>query len=298
MELKWLEDFLSLAETRSFSLSSRARNVTQSAFSRRIRSLEVWLGTELFNRRTYPITLTDDGHSFRETAEEIVRLMYQSRAALIGRADQFRGPSIAIAALHTLTITFLPRWLNSIRMLAGDIPTKVLPDNYAICVQALAEGGYDLMLTFHHPSIPVPLDPARFPFQTVGTDALVAIADTQRLEQWRSQGDRLPMLQYSKGSFLGLMTSLAQGQIGAPETYIAHVNENSMAEAMKFMVLEGHGIAWLPRALVQTEIASGKLTVVAPELPMEIRLYRNRDRARILVERVWAAAAQNYAKME
>ena len=33
MELKWLEDFLSLAQTRSFSRSAEARHVTQSAFS-------------------------------------------------------------------------------------------------------------------------------------------------------------------------------------------------------------------------------------------------------------------------
>lgn len=298
MELKWLEDFLSLVETRSFSQSSRARNVTQSAFSRRIRSLEVWLGTELFDRRAYPVGLTADGRTFRETAEEIVRLMYQSRASLAGDGNQIRSPAIAITALHTLTITFLPRWLNRIRAIAGDIPSKVLPDNYSICIQALAEGGYDLMLAFHHPSIPVPLDTVRFPYQTVGTDALVAVANTERLPIWRAQGGRLPMLQYSKGSFLGLMTSLAQGQSGAPETYIAHINENSMAEAMKFMVLEGHGIAWLPRALVRAEIESGQLTIVAPELPMEIRLYRNRDRSRALVEKVWNAAAQNYAISE
>ena len=52
MELKWLEDFLSLAETRSFSRSAEQRRVTQPAFSRRIRSLEIWLGTVLLDRST------------------------------------------------------------------------------------------------------------------------------------------------------------------------------------------------------------------------------------------------------
>ena len=36
MEIKWLEDFVSLANTRSFSRSAVERRVTQSAFSRRI----------------------------------------------------------------------------------------------------------------------------------------------------------------------------------------------------------------------------------------------------------------------
>jgi hypothetical protein len=48
METKWLEDFVSLAETRSFSRSAQLRHVTQLAFSRRIQSLEglavpIWL---------------------------------------------------------------------------------------------------------------------------------------------------------------------------------------------------------------------------------------------------------------
>jgi len=40
VELKWLEDFISLARTRNFSRSAEERHVTQSAFSRRIQALE------------------------------------------------------------------------------------------------------------------------------------------------------------------------------------------------------------------------------------------------------------------
>ena len=47
METKWLEDFISLAETRSFSRSAQLRHVTQPAFSRRIQALEGWAGTDL-----------------------------------------------------------------------------------------------------------------------------------------------------------------------------------------------------------------------------------------------------------
>ena len=40
VETKWLEDFVSLAETHSFSRSAQLRHVTQPAFSRRIQALE------------------------------------------------------------------------------------------------------------------------------------------------------------------------------------------------------------------------------------------------------------------
>lgn len=302
MEVKWLEDFLSLAATRSFSRSAEARRVTQSAFSRRIRSLEVWLGTELLDRSTYPITLTADGRIFRETAEEVVRLVYFSRTEFRDRqrSERPQTPAIALTALHTLAITFLPQWLTSIRARLGPMTTRILPENFNICVQALVEGGYDFFLTFHHPSIPVPLDPSRFPHLVVGRDDLTAVARPDQAAAWRAEG-RMPLLQYSRGSFLGLLASIAQGQEGAPPVYVAHTNENSMAEAMKFMALEGHGIAWLPRGLIGRDIAEGTLAVVAPAMPMEVRLYRNAERSRSLAEQVWTAAgqlAEGYAQTE
>lgn len=295
MELKWLEDFLSIAATRSFSRSAEARNVTQSAFSRRIRSLEVWLATELLDRSTYPVSLTPDGHAFRAAAEEIVRLTYQSRASLGGRSGPLPQISVALTVLHTLSVTFLPQWLNGLRDQLGEIGSRVLPENHAICVQALVEGGYDFLLTFHHASVPIPLDPVRYPSVAVGQDGLIAVAETGRIEEWHTAGP-LPLLQYSRGSFLGLLTSLAQSQPGAPQTYVAHINENSMAEAMKFMALAGHGVAWLPRSLVLSEIENGQLQIVAPELPMEIRLYRNKDRSRPVIEQIWRLAEQGYSR--
>src|SRR6516164_8595298 len=50
MELKWLEDFLALAEQRTFARASAVRHVTQPAFGRRIRALMEWFGTRLFVR--------------------------------------------------------------------------------------------------------------------------------------------------------------------------------------------------------------------------------------------------------
>jgi DNA-binding transcriptional LysR family regulator len=287
MELKWLEDFLSLAETRSFSRSAQERRVTQPAFSRRIRSLEVWLGTVLLDRGTYPISLTPEGRHFRETAEEVVRTLYLARAEFREADVRPSMPTIAITALHTLCLTFLPRWLTGLRERVGPVASRVLPDNFNICVQALVEGGYDFLLTFHHPSVANPLDPERFPHRVIGRDSLAAVASPGVAAQAHA---RLPLLQYSRGSFLGLLAATAQAQDGAPTTFLAHTNENSMAEALKFMALEGHGVAWLPRSLVASEIGSGALAVVAPELPMDIRLYRSAERSRPFLERVWAAA--------
>lgn len=289
MDFKWLEDFLTLAETRSFSRSAELRGVTQSAFSRRIRALEEWMGADLVSRESYPVTLTPEGVLFRETAEEAVR-MIQSRRAEFRDHSRARGGEISFLSLHSLSVTFLPGWLMRLKSVAGPMTSRVKPENFDRCVEALSEGGYDFFLTYAHPQVNIPLDPARYPHLVVGEDSLVAVARPGWPAEWLTEG--MPLLQYSRGSFLNAMTRIAQAQPGAPRVYVAHIDEASMAEAMKGMAIAGHGIVWLPRLLVADEIGSGRLEVVAPELPMEIRLYRNPSRGRGITGRVWQAADQ------
>ena len=72
METKWLEDFVSLAETRSFSRSAQLRHVTQPAFSRRIQALEAWAGIDLVDRSAYPTRLTAAGETLHAQALEVL----------------------------------------------------------------------------------------------------------------------------------------------------------------------------------------------------------------------------------
>ncbi|MFB1029444.1 MAG: LysR family transcriptional regulator, partial [Thauera sp.] len=72
MELKWLEDFLSLADSGSFSRSAEQRHVSQPAFSRRIRALEAWLGVALVDRSTFPTRLTEAGEAFEGPAADLI----------------------------------------------------------------------------------------------------------------------------------------------------------------------------------------------------------------------------------
>jgi len=288
MELKWLEDFLSLARTRSFSRSAEERHVTQSAFSRRIQALELWLGVSLIDRSSYPTTLTAEGHQFLETAEESVRMLHASRLNL----QACNRPStqvVAIAALHTLSLRFFPRWFRDIEAQIGRIGSRLLPDDFHSCLQAIVEGSYDFLLTFHHSNVPILLEPELYPHLVVGADSFVAVR-SPTLTDGADGTAPLPLLSYASNSFLGRVATFAQAQAGAPSVHVAHTNENAMAEALKFMALEGHGLAWLPRSLVARELEEASLVMVGPEIPLEIRLYRSARRTRPVVERVWGAA--------
>ena len=72
MELKWFEDLIAVAEKGHFARAAETRFLTQSALSRRIKSLETWIGAELLDRTSHPIGLTPAGIEFMPTAREIV----------------------------------------------------------------------------------------------------------------------------------------------------------------------------------------------------------------------------------
>jgi len=64
LDMEWLEDFLALAESGNFSRAAQARAIAQPAFSRHIRSLEEWVGVDLFDRSAHPAGLTAAGQRF------------------------------------------------------------------------------------------------------------------------------------------------------------------------------------------------------------------------------------------
>lgn len=287
MELKWLEDFLSLSQTGNFSRSASERNVTQSAFSRRIKALESWLGVVVVDRSKYPTTLTAAGREFRETAEEALRLLHGTRESLRSRAKP-NPQTIAVATLHTLALSFFPRWLRQVETHLGPLNSRLLPEDFHACIHAIVEGGYDFLLTFYHPSVPLFLDPERFPHKVLGLDRLALVRAPDALVS----RDRLPLLGYAQNSFLGKVSAFAGGQGADADSCVSHINESAMADAIKFMVLEGHGLAWLPRSLVHREIAEGRLVVLTEEVELEVRLYRNADHRRTVVSAVWEAAEE------
>jgi DNA-binding transcriptional LysR family regulator len=78
---------------------------------------------------------------------------------------------------------------------------------------------------------------------------------------------------------LGDITDWILKQAGTP-VHLERVYETDMAEGLKVMALEGHGLAFLPRSAVKKEVQSGALVeVMLPDgqalaLSMELRAYR------------------------
>lgn len=310
MEIKWLEDFVSLAETHSFSRSAELRHVTQPAFSRRIQSLEAWVGTELIDRSSYPTSLTDAGKVFYEQALAMLAQVSETRALMRGQRSA-NAQVLEFAVPHTLSLTFFPEWLKGVEGKLGTLPCRLRALNVHDAVLMLVEGGCDLVMVYHHPRQAIQLDPAHYDMLVLGTERLspYSVPDATGRPLFRLPGtDKkpVPFLSYTPNAFLGRMVDMLLAE-SADSLKLDKCYETDMAEALKVMALAGHGMAFLPESTVRDDVAAGRLVraEAARGLPqsidMEIRLYRERPadngerrgsqlrRKRQLVDKVWAA---------
>ena len=282
METKWLEDFVSLAETRSFSRSAQLRHVTQPAFSRRIQSLEAWAGVDLVDRSAYPTRLTPAGQTLYAQALEVLQSLQATRAML--RTHLSAGQDfIAFAVPHTLAFTFFPGWMARLRERFGPLRSRLMALNVHDAALRLTEGGCDLLIAYHHPSQPLQLDPERYEMVVLGHETLAPYAQPGPDGQPRyplpgQPGQPVPFLAYAPGAYLGGITEALLKQAGVP-IHLDRVYETDMAEGLKLMAVQGHGLAFLPSSAVRKEVAAGTLVPVEGmrlQLAMEIRAYRAR----------------------
>jgi LysR family transcriptional regulator, hypochlorite-specific transcription factor HypT len=81
MELKWLDDYIALIDSGSFSAAAARRHVSQPAFSRRIQMLEEWLGVTLIDRTRKPLQLTPVARDNQLAFRNLVARIYEFRAA-------------------------------------------------------------------------------------------------------------------------------------------------------------------------------------------------------------------------
>jgi DNA-binding transcriptional LysR family regulator len=295
METKWLEDFVSLAETRSFSRSAQLRHVTQPAFSRRIQALEAWAGTDLVDRSSYPTRLTAAGQTLYMQSLEVLQALQSARATLRDHAVAGQDV-IEFAALPTLACAFFADWVAGLRSRFGPLKTRLSALSVHNAMLRLVEGSCDILIAYHHASQPLQLDPDRYDMVLLGHELLApyasAGADGAPLYRLPTRaGQKLPYLAYAPGADLGAITEGLLQQAGAA-VQLDSQHEADMAETLKVLAIQGLGLAFLPTSTVCAELAAGTLVeAAAPELrhnltlTLEVRAYRAKPQARDLPRR-------------
>ncbi|HRE19859.1 MAG TPA: LysR family transcriptional regulator [Rhabdaerophilum sp.] len=301
MEVRWLQDFLALAESGNFTRAATARNTSQAAFSRRIQQLEAWLGAPLIDRSMLPTKLTPEGEQFRETASRILAEMLDARAAC-------KGPTAGSAGLVRMAVPFalatsrFPVWwsewrkdlLASCSMTAGNIHDLGI---------GLLSGAVEIMFSFHTAQQPVHPDPDRVEAIEIETDFLRPFASPALVERERIQlpgGARnpVPLLSYTPGVYFSRLVDLIVDSAGGIP-HFRTVIESDMSDVLRDMAIAGHGIAWLP----ESTVAAGPKDALVPiggakwSMPLSVMAFRTRDNRNPVVTRLWSLMQRQHSPL-
>jgi DNA-binding transcriptional LysR family regulator len=301
MELKWLEDFVALARSGSFSRAANLRNVTQPALSRRIRALEDWIGVPLIDRSNYPITLTQLGKQFLPNAEDMVR-------QATGLRDDFRllhrppGTSIRILSLHTLSTTLVPQIVSaflkhepktSVSMVAN---IQGVDDHF----DALSSGTVDFLFAYGHVGIiERAVREGGLQHLTLTHGEFLPVASPARLKAWgpaplaREKGT-IPYLSISAPSFSEKLLAPMVRRFAGKLTLVC---EDTLHDSLRAMAIRGSGLAWLPSNIIEDDLAAGRLMVLddpSLRVPFEIRVYGAAEMRSHRAQRLWAFMAEHW----
>ena len=293
MDLNWLQDFACLGRTLNFTRAAEERNITQPAFSRRIKSLEIWLGVPLIERSTYPVQLSDAGVQFLPIARETIVNLTDIRQSI--RADE-RGSAAfqRFAVLHTISVNYLSGRIADLEHSLPDLRVRVYSDNLNACCQFLSEGTCDFLLYYSYKDVAPHLDENLFSRKDIGTEQLIPVAEagaalTGGWNLSRQDVQDIPYLGYDPSSFLGTVVDQTIGK-RKPPLNLRYMD--ALTESIKRRVLSGSGMAWLPESAVRDEMALGKLVSVGGpewEATLTLSLFCSLDRLDMTGRGVWAA---------
>ncbi|WP_260291890.1 LysR family transcriptional regulator [Sedimenticola hydrogenitrophicus] len=146
MNIEFARTFLKVVDTGSFIRAARALHVTQAAVSRRIRTLEQYLGCELFVRNKAGAVLTPSGRRFLRYAANMVQTLERARHE-IGVAREFNG-SLTIGGRFGLWDGLLLRLLERMRAERSDIQIRARIGFEEGLMQALVDGSLDIGIMY------------------------------------------------------------------------------------------------------------------------------------------------------
>ncbi|ROT94166.1 LysR family transcriptional regulator [Altererythrobacter sp. FM1] len=291
MELKWLEDFVCVAQQGHFARAADARRITQSALSRRVKSLEEWVGVTLLDRTQHPIRLTAAGREFYGAAQDIIRQSYDARSTSEELTQGIRD-TITVSSLHTLALYFVPSMLAELQRKLGPFEVSVVAETRTVdeYLVALAENRSDFFVSYSRGGLSAAADSGAFESKLIGRDQIRPFIHNNApdLDLDARRGLPIPYLAYSGTT---LMSQLVRGIISnAPFQNRLNVRYRaSLAESIRTAASFGMGLCWLPDSTFAWRGETNKLRLIESRWQTEvsIRIYKSRNNLRPIVQAIW-----------
>ncbi len=108
LELRHLRSVVAIAETGSISKAGKRLNLSQPALSHQMKALEDYLGTELFQRKSNPLRLSNSGQRLLTGAYEVEKLVMQCERDIARIADGKAGQLRIAVECHSCFDWLMP----------------------------------------------------------------------------------------------------------------------------------------------------------------------------------------------
>ena len=256
MNLHHLRLFRAVAAEGSLTGAARRLNLSQSALSTQIKSLEASLGHDLFERRGRGIVLTEAGRIALDHADAIFRTA-EDLAAVMKETGRARR-AVRVGALATLSRNFQIAFL---RPLVGrrDVEVVLRSGSQAELLRELDALALDVVLTNLAP--PRDGDHPRHvhqigeqPVSLIGTPARAGHATLEELLARES------LVLPAKDTALRSAFDALMARLGLAPLIAAEADDMAM---LRLLAREDIGLAVIPPIVVRDELTSGKLVEVA-----------------------------------
>jgi len=267
IDMLGVQAFVAIAEQGGFQRAAGTLNITQTALSRRLQTLEGFLGVKLVERTTRSMALTSIGENFLPQAR---RLMTDLSAALVeiretGKA--MRG-DVTLACVPTVGVQYLPSILQDYCARFPDNRIKVLDHASSGVAQAVlrreAEFGINIAGPHHAELSSIPLLEDRFVMICRDDHAL---ASRKRLSWKQLEPHRVIFPGNDSNNTPLLRLALGEAKLALRSVY--EVQRSSTAVGL---VAQGIGVAVVPSLAIQAG-AYPNIRVVALTEPVVTRTF-------------------------
>lgn len=298
MDLKWLNDALVLLEEQNLSRAAARQNVTQPAFSRRIRNFEAWLGSPILERGNNKVDISPALRANEAEIRALTERIYELR----GRIANFEATSstVTIAAQHAPIQSTFPDMAAYAKQRFPAIKFRLRAGDHRECTSIFLRGDTNILLCYEaEGDDPMPFSD-KIKRAVWGTDYLVPVVGGGL--RYKVAGDGsvshdLPAVSYPSTSYFGEVLGNQAKRFSTRALSLNVAYETAFSNGIKELVLKGMGVGWLPLSMCYNEVESGVLITLTSQfgrVPVQNALYAYaQDDIAIALLEAWGAKGQS-----
>lgn len=260
MDISHLSIFIEVMQYRSFATVAKRRGTAPSTVSRAIGSLEQSVGVRLFERSTRKMEPTDHAVLLQQSIEPLLEEIQISLTKVKDDALEIAG-SLRITSPVSFGLTHLTDMINQFGIEHPKVNIDFLMTDRRVDI--IGER-IDIAFRFGH------LDDSNFISQKLHSLAYIVCASPQYIKGSSRLNNPQDIADHNCLSFLIPGFSSSWKFRKSPTEKIAEYPiagnlKVSNALALKISAVSGHGIALLPKMLIEQELANGTLINIFPD---------------------------------